>query len=464
MSKRERRRTPPVTKAQRPTVQEIGVTGLDIAGGRVHDEFLRQMSGPLGQRTYREMSRNDPVVRAVLWALESLIRPVTWRVEGDEGDPRTAYLGTVLSDMSHSWGAFISEWMAAPIYGFAAFEIVWKLRRGSSAPRPGEQSRYDDGLWGVRKLAPRHPTTLDRWEMDAQGGVQAMVQRAPPDYQPRRIPIERLLLFTVGGQKGSPEGVSLLRGAYVPWYRKKHIEEIEAIGIERELAGLPVFYAPAEWFAANDSRLDDLKRIGKRLRTDDQACLILPTIRDPDGQDLLRFELTTTGGRRAIDTGPAKEYYARQIAMTLLADVILLGHERVGSLALASSKTALFSAGIGALLDGIEDVMNRHLAPRLMEANGWSQDGMPQWRHGDIETVDLAALGQYVSQLAAAGMDMFPTDDGELENELLAAANLRAEYRPRRGAFDGEGEDDDGAAVQDGNDTGSDGDDEAIRL
>jgi hypothetical protein len=45
-------------------------------------------------------------------------------------------------------------------------------------------------------------------------------------------------------------------------------------------------------------------------------------------------------------------------------------------------------------------------------------------KHGDVETPDLDVLGEYVSRLAGAGMPLFPTDDGELERELLRAANL----------------------------------------
>jgi len=42
--------------------------------------------------------------------------------------------------------------------------------------------------------------------------------------------------------------------------------------------------------------------------------------------------------------------------------------------------------------------------------------------HGDIETVDLKELGEYVAKLAGAGMPLFP--DEEVENQLRLQGGL----------------------------------------
>jgi hypothetical protein len=102
----------------------------------------------------------------------------------------------------------------------------------------------------------------------------------------------------------------------------------------------------------------------------------------------------------------------------------MIGHESVGSYALSSSKTELFAAGIGALLDDIQETMNRSLLPRLMVLNGMDPLESPLLKHGDVETPDLTALGDYVQKLSGAGMMLFPSSDGELERELLRAADL----------------------------------------
>ena len=110
------------------------------------------------------------------------------------------------------------------------------------------------------------------------------------------------------------------------------------------------------------------------------------------------------------------------IAMVVLADFVLMGHEKVGSLALSSDKTDMFATALRAWLDEIKSVMNTHAIPRLFRLNGIKSNDLPQLEYGDIESVDLKALGEYINKLAGAGMPLFPND--ELENYLLNAAHL----------------------------------------
>jgi hypothetical protein len=63
------------------------------------------------------------------------------------------------------------------------------------------------------------------------------------------IPIEKMLLFRTTVQRNNPEGRSMLRTAYRPWRNKKRIEEIEGVGIERDLAGLPMARIPGKFFS-----------------------------------------------------------------------------------------------------------------------------------------------------------------------------------------------------------------------
>lgn len=423
-------------KADRRPGGELGLSGLEHWSGLINEEFLRPLQGVMGRKVFREMANNDAVVGSMLFAIEMFLRPVEWKARPFDESLRARkdaeFVEEVLGDMSHSWSDFISEWMACPTYGFAPFEIVWKLRRGQKRD-PERTSKYSDGRIGVAKLAIRHPDSLDRWRYDeSERRLLGMVQRPAPTFREIFIPMEKLLLFTVLQRKGSPEGTSLLRRAYVAWYRKKRIEEIEAIGIERELAGLPMFTTPSHWWA-DDARasdkalLEEVKNMGRRIRADEQACVVLPAVYDAEGNQLLTFELVSTGGKRAIDTGPTKEYYSRQMAMSIMMDVFLMGHEKIGSFALADSKTNLFSTGLGALLDGIEDVLNKQFLPRLMRMNGRDASRPPRIEHGDIETPDLDVVGEYVARLAGANLSLFPTETGELERELLRIANLPEE-------------------------------------
>jgi len=90
--------------------------------------------------------------------------------------------------------------------------------------------------------------------------------------------------------------------------------------------------------------------------------------------------------------------------MTVLADFILLGHEKVGSFALSSSKTHIFGVALGAWLDAIAEVLNGVAVPRLFQLNpDLRVEDLPQLVHDDVETPDLRELGEYVERLAGIG-------------------------------------------------------------
>jgi len=408
---------------------ELGSTGLSCWGGYIQEEWLPELQGTKAIRVYKEMRDNDPIIGAILFAIKMLCRQVTWRVEaaGASNADReaVAFLESCLYDMSMSWQDTISEILSMLVFGWSYHEIVLKRRMGDSRD-PAKRSRFNDGRIGWRKLPIRAQETLVEWVFDDEGGIQAMKQSAPPDYKLREIPIEKSLLFRTEATKGSPEGRSILRNAYKPWWFKKNIETIEGIGIERDLAGLPVVWVPPN--VANPqtdterTALQKFKDLVTKIRRDQQEGIVMPLSYDEKGNKLYDIQLLSTGGRRQFDTGEIIQRYNTQIAQTVLADFIMLGTQKVGSYALASSKTNLFAVAIGAFLDEIEDVLNTHAVPRLFKLNDFKVENYPELRHGDIESVELSELGEFIQRLSGAGMPLFPNK--ELEKYLLEVANL----------------------------------------
>jgi hypothetical protein len=408
---------------------ELGASGLNYSNGYVLDELNPNLQGRKALITYRLMRDNDAVVGAILYAIEMLIRQVDWTVQkGDAADSEAQFLEEVMEDMSESWGDFIAEAFSMLPYGWAFCEVVYKKRSGIQDPdAPMPSSKYNDGKIGWRKLPLRAQDSLDHWEFDDQGGLRGFVQRPAPHYVDIEIPIEKGLLFRTTPYKGSPEGRSVLRSAYTSWYYKKRIQQIEGTGIERDLAGFPVFEIPAEFMAADASTeqkavLSAFQNMGKNIRRDKQEFVIMPLAYDSNGNKAYDFKLMSSGGARTFNTSEIIARYNNEIAMTVLADFILLGHEGVGSFALSNDKTDLFGVALGTYLDAVEDVLNRYAIPRLFALNGMDVTNLPKIKHGDIETPDLASLGAYVTALSGIGMPLFPNDD--LEKYLLVSANL----------------------------------------
>jgi hypothetical protein len=409
---------------------ELGASGLRRWGGQVDEEFLPQLRGVRAVKTFKEMRDNDPVVGAVVFAVDMLLRQVSWRTEPYsqmyEDLQAEELVKTCMNDMSHTWEDLISEILSMLIYGWSWHEMVYKRRVGDVRD-PRFRSKHNDGLFGWRKIPIRSQDTLQDWIFDVDGGIQALRQLAPPDYKQVDIPIAKSLLFRTTSHKNNPEGRSILRNSYRPWYFKKRLEEIEGIGIERDLAGLPVAYVPAEMMvpsASDDDKatVEMFKKMVRNVRRDEQEGLVLPMDFDDDGNELYRFELLNSGGTRAINIDGAITRYEQRIAMTILADFILLGHEQTGSYALSVNKTGIFRTALNSWAENIAETFNRHAIPRLFDLNGWQIKNYPRIVPGEVDPPDLGELGAFIQQISGSGMTLFP--DPDLEDFIRDAAKL----------------------------------------
>lgn len=400
---------------------EIGYTGLKRFGGILHEEFLAELRGRQGREIFREMSDNDPVIGSFLYAIEQAIRRIEWFVDPPKTDKSneamraTMYVRSLKDDMSHSWADTISEILSLLPYGYSYFEVVLKHRRGDRRD-PTKRSKFNDGLLGWRKLAIRAQDTTDKWVFDDTGGIRGMWQLGPPTYEPVFLPISRCLLFRTKITKNNPEGRSILRNAYRPWWFKKNIEEIEAIGVERDLAGLPILKLPEE------VDLDDptnaalslkVTQILANIRRDEQDGLALPF-----GWE---FSLLGSPGKRQFDVNDIINRYDKRIAATSLSQFILLGMERIGSFALARDQKDLFLRSLQGWVDSIASVFNLHAIPKIVRMSGFQLTEYPEMRPGFASEPNLKDLADYVNKLVSA--DVLQPDEN-LERHLRRAAQL----------------------------------------
>ena len=394
---------------------EHGRIGQNRFGGTFFEEFLPELRGGKGIEAYREMSENDDVVGAILFAIEMLVRQASWSVEptGSKAKDKEAaeFVESCMNDMQDTWIDTISEILSFLTYGWSYHEIVYKRRCGNTKDAR-TKSKYDDGLIGWKKLPIRAQETLYQWEYDEEDNLLGMTQLPPPDYRQCTIPIEKALLFRTKSRKNNPEGRSILRNAYRSWYFKKRIQEIEGIGIERDLAGLPVI-SPKEENTVDLWNDDDedakkmrnyLELMVSGIRRDELEGVVMPY-----GFEL---QLLSSGGNRQFDTNAIINRYDNRIAMTVMADFLFLGHEKTGSFALSSNKTELFAAAIGAFLDIICETFNSHGIPALIDINGEHFAGItdyPKLVHGDIEDADIEKVAAFIKDMTGVGI-LIPDD------------------------------------------------------
>lgn len=407
--------------------QEIGVTGLIHTAGFVREEFLRELQGRRGMRKFREMKDNDDIVGAMLYAIKSLARGVKWTIEPfDKDDQRDVENAVFIEeclfrDMDQTWEEVISETLSMLWAGWCWQEMVLKRRVGPLESDPSRRSFFTDGRIGFRKWGIRAQETLHRWDLAPDGEILGMRQIAAPTFLEVPIPANRSLLFRTETERNNPEGRSILRNAFRAWEFKKHIQETEGIGIERDLAGYPVLTVekdgPNIWNSTEPAALTqkaNLTKLYKSIRRDSQEGILKPW--------WLKVELLSTAGRRQFDTTKIITRYDQRIAMTTLTDFVLIGHDAVGSKALSVSKVRLFSHSLTGFLGGIAAVVNRHAIPQLFAFNGLPLDRPAMLKPGKTEDVDLQGIASYLKDLTGAGADIFP--DEKLEDHLLDAASL----------------------------------------
>lgn len=412
--------------------RELGATGLRRSGGYVLEEFLSQLQGTKARQVYREMSDNDPVVGGILLAFNEVMGRLDWHIEKPEkATPEDLvafnFIEEAFSDLEHSWDITLSEILSMLIYGYTVMEVCYKIRGGQSES-PLYSSRYADGRIGWRKFAIRSQDSFLRWEFGEHGEIEAFIQQDITTGM-HYIPMCKAMLFRTSEFKNNPEGISMLRKAYTSWFYKKRIQEIEAIGIERDLAGLPVVYAPQEWFSSTadsgiKSALTSIQNMVTQIKRNETEGVVLPFIVDDSNNKMLTLELLNSGGSRTFDTDKIIERYNKMIATSMLADFVLLGQGNVGSFALGSQKLESWQMIVESIAKSICNVFNKQGIDKLLKLNGIRCENPPKLVFGSVARSDLASLGTYIDALATAGI-LSPSDP-----ELEAWARLQADMPP----------------------------------
>lgn len=399
----------------------IGTSGLMQQGGRIDNELSQHLRGNRGPLLYREMSENDGVIGAILYLVKTFIKQSPWSVQpAIENDPESLdwaqFVESCRQDMSHTWSDFISEILSMVVYGWSYFEICYKRREGMTGDDTSN-SKYSDSYIGWRKFGIRPQNTLYRWEFDQEMGIQGMWQAAPigggwttaSNNTPVKIPIDRSLLFRTEVTGNNPQGKSLLRNSVRPYLYCKRMQEIEAVGTERDLAGYPVFEVPLSLFNSGDpdnvAMVAQLQQALCDIRRDAREGAVIPCEIDSDDKHTgFKLRLMTSGGARALNLDTIIRRWESRMAMPLLAEFILLGTDKVGSFSMHASKQDVFATSLRAIQQSIADTINRYAVTRLCAINSCPAEKIPTLVPGDVAAPALSEMASFVQSMCNAGV------------------------------------------------------------
>ncbi len=384
----------------------IGVTGLKHIGGRIREEYLNALKTWNSEvRLYLEM-RDDPIVGTLLDAIKLPLAAASFDVQPAPGgtpqdEDAAKWLWEAMNQMdAQPWASHVEDALECLDFGFSVGEIVL-------------DKRADGRLW-LKNIDPRGAESLDHWKYasDAKDKLEAFVQSDPNLGATYEIPITKCVHFKYKGRKGNPQGHSLLRALYRPYKFARNLEDLEGIGVERDIGGMPIAKLTGEGdYTTQD--IDDLKATMKNLRKDEELYLI-----EPPGVEVRAY----SGGNKIYDVNVIIERYHKLILMRFFAQFLKLGMDKVGTQALVKGAQDFFTLALEGVQRYLLESWNLQLVPYLFRFNQWTGlSGYPEIVWEKPGKADLGAIINFLNTAVGAKL-ITPTDLDE--DHLRSIADL----------------------------------------
>lgn len=357
---------------------------LASAKGKFHydsnSELEANLSGGRYKQEFRKMELSDPICGAIMLALVKIFQSAEWKAMDDEKGILQKSLANV------KWKSQLEDILTQFVYGHSVMETTLK------------KDEDGDVIWDRMYYRPQ--TTLTGWKYDKNETFTYVEQQAYNEHDAStivNIPLNKCLHFTTTGTSNNPEGKSLFRNAYRDWYYKSNIEQIEAIGVERDLTGLPVLTAPEDVELTDEKgQLNALGRWAyttvRNIKRNSQEGLVLPS--------KWQFDLVGSPGQRQFNLNDVINRYNNNIALSMLSQFLVLGvTNNSGSFALAKEQSALFYIAVQGFADMIAEVVNTQFigTKALKIFNGLEKE--PRLVPVGIEQVDLEDLGAFMARV-----------------------------------------------------------------
>jgi hypothetical protein len=409
------------------------------------------VNGVVALVEYEKMAEQDETVGAMMWLIESTIGQVEWlhtpQIYGAEAknDPTAmewaAKADTILGDMEDTWLDHIAEAASMIYFGHAPFEITLKQRNGTN-------SKYADNFYGISSLSFRDPTSIMQWlYSDYPADRQLVGFQQSTIAGGCTIPMWKICNYRIRGSAAKPMGRSLLRNAYRVWKLKNRIQDSEAIGIDRDLVGLPIFRMPQAVIdqasetvvgsnppvftpaaIAAQAKIQAAIKSVRDLRFNEAGGLVLPsdTYSDEvtgDKTPMYDFKIMTSAGQRSIDTRNPIRDYDRAIARLLLMQFLQLGTTSGGSNGLSDDQSSLAISSLAYLADKIASTYTESALRLVWTINAWPMQYFPKLDHAPINKNGIAAVGQYMRGLG--GLQWLLEEDPNARVQALELAGIK---------------------------------------
>lgn len=409
----------------------VGYNGLRQVSGHIFEESKVELRWPYAGATYSKMML-DPSVASVTNFIRIMLSKTNWHVEYDEDDSKakeaSEFLSYCMNNMNdQTWREFIEDLSYSIFYGFSVNEKAYtKVKSG----------KYEGKIkW--KGLPSRPQNTLTGWEFSDKGEMTGVKQNTAQfgiiaEKGEVTIPRNKMIHCVINKKANNPEGTASLKSCYIPWKQKTLAEELELVGMTKDLAGVVTIGVDAEYLAkaaANPDgiearNLEQMKKDAANLSAGEQTYVIQPIAYNESGKELFSFKLTGVEGQgKQYSTDTIILRKSNEIFTSFLADVLKMGQDSVGSYALSDTKNNILALSLEYYLGIFADVINRDLVGQTLALNGWTfnAENIPKITFGKIEDRNLEELGKYIQRAVSVGAI---STDKNLDAELRKVANL----------------------------------------
>lgn len=403
-----------------PTVA-IGVMGTPVYGGYVQShETNPELKFRRRYKTYSEIMVNTSIVAASIRYYLNLVSKTGWTVEpaedsGDRGKEIADMVENALYDMDTPWHRVVRRAAMYRFFGFGLQEWTAKRR--------------DDGQLGFKDVQARSAFTIERWDVDEQGTVFGVTQRSPQDNREIYLPRSRLIYMVDDAMNDSPEGLGIFRHLVGPARRLARYEQLEGIGFETDLRGIPIGRAPLALMqqAVDNGTMDPAVRdrivanIGEFIRShlkNPERGLLLDS-QPFTGQDDQRFpsniqqwglELARGDDMAMDDMNRAIDRVNRELARIIGTEHLLLGDGDRGSEALSQDKSHNFALIVESTMTEIAEVMEKDFVMPILNLNGIDEELQPTLKTHPVHFRSVEDVTKSLKDMAASGAMLAPDD------------------------------------------------------
>lgn len=402
----------------RISLKEQGFAAIKTVGGKIIEEAQQQFRYPNMLKVVAEMKYSPPVsiglgaINMLMNRAEVYVQPVVDETPSDRA--RREYLDSVLHDMDSSWQSTMQSISTYKEYGHQVSEIVLRRR----FKRNG--SRYDDGLVGLKGLKNRPQNSIAKWNFSEDGRELLSISQSINNLEHKArftnltdadgfivIPREKFLLFRCDPVDDNPEGVSILRSAYLAYKQLSLLQDHMMTGVAKNVAGIPFAQIPPEYMRPDASAdvkavYDATKTILDNIAQGKAHSIIFPKVVDPDTKaDLFSIEVLDQKATTNFNVENLIKMLQANILSVLSCNAVTMSSETGGSLSLQDSNTNLLAMQVSYRLSEIANTLNQELVPLLWKMNGWDTTRMPKIAFKDVSSVSIEEFTKGVQRLAS---------------------------------------------------------------